>query len=152
MTKQGLVYIYIHKTLFGHNTNMPILLNHIYIYIDLLITLIIPPASTKLKGGILVSPCLSVKKTRKKKQVCGAACFTAAEIKFSKDVRLWTESCLLCIFNKLVGTISYVHISSSNFRRCVACKVCFKIQNFGNFLIFVTLTLSFFYLGSKMTQ
>ena len=26
--------------------------------------------------------------TRKKKQVCGAACFMAAEIKFSKDVRL----------------------------------------------------------------
>ena len=29
-----------------------------------------------------------MKKTRKKKQVCGAACFMAAEIKFSKDVRL----------------------------------------------------------------
>ena len=29
-----------------------------------------------------------VKKTRKKKQVCGAVCFMAAEIKFSKDVRL----------------------------------------------------------------
>ena len=28
-----------------------------------------------------------MKKTRKKKQVCGAACFMAAEIKFSKDVR-----------------------------------------------------------------
>ena len=27
-----------------------------------------------------------MKKTRKKKQVCGAACFMAAEIKFSKDV------------------------------------------------------------------
>ena len=44
-----------------------------------------------------------MKKTRKKKQVCGAACFMAAEIKFSEDVRpsvrLWTESCLLCIFN-----------------------------------------------------
>ena len=32
-----------------------------------------------------------MKKTRKKKQVCGAACFMAAEIKFSEDVRLWTE-------------------------------------------------------------
>ena len=30
-----------------------------------------------------------MKKTRKKKQVCGAACFMAAEIKFSKDVRLY---------------------------------------------------------------
>ena len=29
-----------------------------------------------------------MKKTRKKKQVCGAACFMAAEIKFSEDVRL----------------------------------------------------------------
>ena len=29
----------------------------------------------------------NMKKTRKKKQVCGAACFMAAEIKFSKDVR-----------------------------------------------------------------
>ena len=28
-----------------------------------------------------------MKKTRKKKQVCGAACFMAAEIKLSKDVR-----------------------------------------------------------------
>ena len=28
-----------------------------------------------------------MKKTRKKKQVCGAACFMATEIKFSKDVR-----------------------------------------------------------------
>ena len=27
-----------------------------------------------------------MKKTRKKKQVCGAACFMAAEIKFSKDI------------------------------------------------------------------
>ena len=30
-----------------------------------------------------------MKKTRKKKQVCGAACFMAAEIKFSKDVRVF---------------------------------------------------------------
>ena len=29
-----------------------------------------------------------MKKTKKKKQVCGAACFMAAEIKFSEDVRL----------------------------------------------------------------
>ena len=30
----------------------------------------------------------------------------------------------------LVGFISYLHILSSNFRRCVACNACFKIQNF----------------------
>ena len=38
----------------------------------------------------MFSGCPSVpymKKTRKKKQVCGAACFMAAEIKFSEDVR-----------------------------------------------------------------
>ena len=39
-----------------------------------------------------------MKKTRKKKQVCGAACFMAAEIKFSEDVRpsvtpFWQCSC-----------------------------------------------------------
>ena len=28
----------------------------------------------------------------KKKQVCGAACFMAAEIKFSKDVRLFVQA------------------------------------------------------------
>ena len=30
-----------------------------------------------------------MKKTRKKKQVCGAACFMAAEIKFSEEVRVF---------------------------------------------------------------
>ena len=29
-----------------------------------------------------------------------------------------------------VGYISYLHILSNNFRRCVACNVCFKIQKF----------------------
>ena len=37
-----------------------------------------------------------MKKTRKKKQVCGAACFMAAEIKFSEDVRLSRLPCPLC--------------------------------------------------------
>ena len=71
-----------------------------------------------------------MKKTRKKKQICGAACFLAAEIKFSKDV------CLsVCGQNRvrsvsstiLIGSISYLHILSSNFRMCVACNACFKI-------------------------
>ena len=43
----------------------------------------------------------------------------------------------------LVGSISYLHILSSNLRRCVACNACFKI-NFGEFFKLVTLTLSFF--------
>ena len=55
----------------------------------------------------------------------------------------------------LIGFISYLHILSSNFRRCVACNVCFKIlkiRNFGKFFKFVTLTLSSLDLGSNMTQ
>ena len=51
----------------------------------------------------------------------------------------------------LIGSISYLHILSSNFRRCVACNVRFKIH-FGEFFKFVTLTLSSFDLGSNMTQ
>ena len=30
----------------------------------------------------------------------------------------------------LVGSMSYLHILSSNFRRCVVCKVCYKIKKF----------------------
>ena len=55
----------------------------------------------------------------------------------------------------LVGSISYLHILSSNFRRCVACNVCFKIckcKILANSLKFVYLTLSSFDLGSNMTQ
>ena len=52
----------------------------------------------------------------------------------------------------LVGSISYLPILWSNFRRCVACKVCFKIKKFGKLFKFVTLTLSSFDLGSNMTQ
>ena len=39
-----------------------------------------------------------MKKTRKKKQVCGAACFMAAEIKFSKDVRPSVHHTFLTMF------------------------------------------------------
>ena len=31
----------------------------------------------------------------------------------------------------LAGSISYLHILSSNFRRCVTCTLCFKIRIFG---------------------
>ena len=48
----------------------------------------------------------------------------------------------------LVGSISYLYILSSNFRRCVACK----IWIFGNFLKFVTLTLSYFDLRSDVNH
>ena len=63
------------------------------------------PASTKLKGGILVSPFLSVRLS-----VCGQNCVRSV----SSTI--------------LVGSISYLHILSSNLRRCVMCNVCFKMR------------------------
>ena len=48
-----------------------------------------------------------MKKTRKKKQVCGAACFMAAEIKFSKDVRLLTTR-FPELFKKAIGSIHFI--------------------------------------------
>ena len=63
-----------------------------------------------------------MKKTRKKKQVCGAACFMAAEIKFSEDVRLSicpsvrpTSRVRSVVPTVLVGSIWYLHILSSNY-------------------------------------
>ena len=50
----------------------------------------------------------------------------------------------------LVGSISYLCILPSNFRRCVTCKVSCKISIFGNFLKFVTL--SCFNLGSDVNH
>ena len=53
----------------------------------------------------------------------------------------------------LVGSISYLCILSSNFRRCVACKVSCKISKFEFleiFFKFVALTLSCFDLGSDV--
>ena len=47
----------------------------------------------------------------------------------------------------LVGSISYLHISSSNFRRCVACKVYFKIKNFWQILEIFNFDFVFFWLG-----
>ena len=47
----------------------------------------------------------------------------------------------------LVGSISYLYILSSNFRRCVACKF-----SFGNFLEVVILTLSCFDLVSHVNH
>ena len=85
-----------------------------------------PPASTKLKGGILVAPCSSV--------------------------RLWTESCPLCIFNN-TGRIHFIFAHLIKQLQKVWCE--FKnsqIWNFGKFFKFVSLTLSSFDLGSNMTQ
>ena len=65
-----------------------------------------PPASTKLKGGS-TGFTLSVRLS-----ICG---------------QNHVHSVFATI---LIGSISYLHILSSNFRRCVACNVCFKIQKF----------------------
>ena len=81
-----------------------------------------PPLQRSWKGGILVSPCPSVRLS-----VCG-----------QNRVRSVSSTIL-------IGSISYLHILSSNFRRCVACNARFKIQNFeilANFFKFVTLTLT----------
>ena len=53
----------------------------------------------------------------------------------------------------LAGSISYLHTLSSNFRRCVACKVVFKIKKIEVLekkIKFITLTLFCFHLGSNM--
>ena len=75
--------------------------------------IIIPPASTKLIGGY-TGITLSVRLS-----VCG-----------QNRVRSVSSTIL-------IGSISYLHILSSNFRRCVACNARFKIQKFeilANFL------------------
>ena len=55
----------------------------------------------------------------------------------------------------LVGSISYLYILSGNFRRCVAFNVPCKISKFeflAIFFKFVTLTLSYFDLGSDVNH
>ena len=50
----------------------------------------------------------------------------------------------------LIGSISYLHILFSNFRRYVACNACFKIQKFGEFWRFFLICnfdFVFFWLG-----
>ena len=84
-------------------------------------SIFIPPASTKLIGGytgITLSVCPSVRLS-----VCGQnrVCSVSSRI--------------------LIGSISYLHILSSNFRRCVACNAHFKIQKFEILAIFLNLWL-----------
>ena len=74
--------------------------------------IIIPPASTKLKGGILVSPCPSVHLS-----VC-----PSVRLSVCGQNRVRSVSSTI-----LIGSISYLHILSSNFRRCVACNARFNI-------------------------
>ena len=70
----------------------------------------IPPLN-KVEGGILVSPCPSVHPSVRL-SVCG-----------QNGVHSVSSTIL-------AGSISYSHILSSNFRRCVTCKVLFKINEF----------------------
>ena len=66
-----------------------------------------PPLQRSWEGGILVSPCPSVCL-----YVCG-----------QNRVRSVSSTIL-------IGSISYLHILSSIFRRCVPCNVCLKIKIF----------------------
>ena len=77
--------------------------------------LIIPPASMKLKGGMLVSPCPFVRLS-----IC-----------------LWMESCPLCIFNNTCWIhLIFIHLIKQHQKVC--CELRFwqnyKIWIFGNFL------------------
>ena len=47
----------------------------------------------------------------------------------------------------LVGSISYLYILSSNFRRCVACKVACKISKFDFFFLICNFDFVLFWLG-----
>ena len=87
----------------------------------------IPPASTKLKGGIYW-------------------CHLVRLSVFGQN-RVRSVSSTI-----LIGSILYLHILSNNSRRCVAC---FKIQNLKFWRIFKICSFDFvffFYLGSNMTQ
>ena len=70
----------------------------------------IPPSSTKLKGGytgFTLSVCPSVRLS-----ICG-----------QNHVRSVSSTIL-------IKSSSYLHILSSNFRRCVTCNNCWKIKHF----------------------
>ena len=96
------------------------------------IMVIIPPASTKLKGG-----------------------YTGITLSVCPSVHLWTESCPLCIFNN-THQIHFIFAHPiKQFQKVGRVYLPFrnsKIWNFGEFFKFVTLTLSSFDLGSNMTQ
>ena len=63
------------------------------------------PLQPSWKGGILVSPCPSVR----------------LSVSGQNHVRSVSSTIL-------IRSIAYMHILSSNFRRCVACNDCFKIM------------------------
>ena len=73
------------------------------------------PRTTKLLGGILVSPRPSVRPSVRQ--------YVRPSVRPAFRVRSVAPTVL-------VGSISYSYILSSNFRRCVACKVYCKISKF----------------------
>ena len=80
-------------------------------------------------------------------------------IGFTPSVRLSIRPCVCpashvrsVVPTVLVGSISYLYVLTSNFRRCVACKVSYKIKIFGISFNFLTLILSCFDLGSDVNH
>ena len=69
-------------------------------------------------------------------------------VNFTVDVRLWTESCLRCIFNNTY----WIHILSSIFRRCVACNFFSKLKKNWSFGKFFKSATFYFVLGSNIDE
>ena len=84
---------------------------------------IMPPTSTKLKGGY-TGFTLSVRPLTRPDLHHVVGLFILREVRLCVcgQNRVCAVSSTI-----LIGSISYLHILSSNFRRCVACTVCFKI-------------------------
>ena len=68
-----------------------------------------------------------MKKTRKKKQVCGAACFMAAEIKFSEDIRPWVGVRMITLILFSGFKIFFLHISLGS-RSCMGLNISVLIK------------------------
>ena len=79
-----------------------------------------PPHTTKLLGGILVSLPPSI---------CPFVCLSVRPASHVRSV----------VPTVLVGSISYLYILSSNFRKCAVCKVSCKISKFEFLAIFLNL-------------
>ena len=81
--------------------------------------IVIPPTSTKLKGGYTG--------------------FTSY-VRLSVGLSICGQNHVCSVASTIPArSISYLHILSNNFRRCVACKVCFKIQKFAILVNFLNL-------------
>ena len=80
--------------------------------------IIIPPTSTKLKGGY----------TGNTLSVCPSVC---PSVRPSVRLSVCGQNRVRSVSSTiLIGSISYLHILSSNQRRCVTCNASFKILKF----------------------